>query len=289
MKKTIFSMLAILTVLSLSGAEVIRSRQGASPKYPSRGDKVILQFKNRRNAYSVSLTNMPADQKQDPGTDIGMPGPHHFFNFPNAGFLNLTVNGIQSRYLLPKEITTDDSTGTAKADVLFNFDGTRITLHFEMNDKSPMLFLTLIHDPASDPVRSMEVNILAYPSINQGNAKKNEYQREVVTASKTYKVDKGVKWLGLARDCGVMDLIDRAQQPPKNPKSQGPCAVLADWNGIASGKVHIGKIYNVQLRFTLKPEAGKWRFAFFEQKKKMSNDEYFAFRKKNEAVFAFPE
>ena len=99
--------------------------------------------------------------KQDPGTDIGMPGPHHFFNFPNAGFLNLTVNGIQSRYLLPKEITTDDSTGTAKADVLFNFDGTRITLRFEMNDKSPMLYLTLIHDPASDPVKSMEITVLA--------------------------------------------------------------------------------------------------------------------------------
>ena len=98
-----------------------------------------------------------------------------------------------------------------------------------------------------------------------------------------------MKWLGLERDCGVMDLIDRAQQPPKNRKSQGPCAVLADWNGIASGKVHIGKIYNVLLRFTLKPEAGKWRFAFFERKKKTSNDEYFAYRKKNEALFVFPE
>jgi len=289
MKKTIYSVLVLLTAVSLSAAEVIRSRQGASPKYPSRGDKVNLQFKNRRNAYTISFTNMPADQKQDPGTDIGMPGPHHFFNFPNAGFLNLTVNGIPSRYLLPKEIKTDDSTGTAKADVLFNFDGTRITLHFEMNNESPMLYLTLIHDPASDPVKSMELNILAYPSINQGNARKNEYQREVVTANKTYKVDKGVKWLPLERNCGVMDLIDRAQQPPKNPKAQGPCAVLADWNGIASGKVHLGKIYNVLLRFTLRPAAGKWRFAFFEQKKKTSNDEYFAFRKKNQALFAFPE
>lgn len=289
MKKFSTFALFFLALALLPAAEVTRYHVMASPKYPSRGDKVNIQFRNDVNTYVMSFTNMPANTKQDPGTDIGMTQPHHYFNFPGAGFMNLSVNGISSRYLIPKEIKLNDKNGTATADVLFNFDGTRIILRFEMIDKNPLLFLTLIHDPASKPVKNMELNIQAYPSINQGNAKKSEYQREIVTKGKIYKVDNGVKWLQLDHDSTVLDLIDRAQQPPNNPKSQGPCAVLADWKSIKSGKAFLGKSYKVLLRFNLKPDAGKWRFAFFEQKKQTSNDDYFILRKKNHELFAFPE
>lgn len=289
MKRILICTLFVLVWFRLASAEVTQYKQNASPKYPSRGDKANIQFRNDVNLYTLSFTNMPADPKQDPGTDIGMTQPHHFYNFPGAGFLNLRVNGIPSRYLIPKEIKINDKNGTATADILFNFDGTRIIFRFKMIDGNPLLFLTLIHDPASKPVKSMELNIQAYPSVNQGNARKSEYQREIVTKGKIYKVDNGVKWLQLDHDSTVLDLIDRAQQPPNNPKSQGPCAVLADWKGIKSGKACLGKSYFVLLRFILKPSAGKWRFAFFEQKKQTSNDDYFTLRKKNHELFAFPE
>ena len=281
----------LTSLLLLGAAEVTQTTQIASPNSPSRGDKVNIQFRNSMNLYTISLTNLPADPKQDPGTYIGMTQPHHFYNFPGtgSGFMTLTVNGISSQYLMPKDIKINDKGGTANAEILFNFDGTRITLRFEMTDKSPLLYLSLIHDSASRPCTGMELSIQAFPSINQGSANKNEYQREIVTEGKIYKVDDGVKWLQLDRGCTAMDLIDRIQQPPNNPKAQGPCALLVDWNGIAAGKACIGKAYYVLFRFTLKPDAGKWRFAFFEQKKQTCNDDYFAWRKKNQDLFTFSE
>ncbi len=103
------------------------------------------------------------------------------------------------------------------------------------------------------------------------------------------KVDNGVNWLPLDQDSTVLNIIDRILQPPKNPSLQGFCAVLADWKGIESGKACLGMSYFVLLRFILKPSTGKWRFAFFEQKKQSSNDDYFALRKKNHELFSFPE
>jgi|GEM_PF-473001 len=275
---------------SVEAESVTRSFHRHSKNY---GKAVYYELRNKLNNYLVYFQWIKQTVKKPGSVVIGIPEPVFWQNFVNRGFMSLTVNKLNSTSLEPLSFEPFAEKGRAGVDILYNFDGVKMTLRFYMTENSPLLFMEWIRDKNSaEPVNSIELSISTYPSYSLpvGGKPDPRYEREFRTPVRTVKGPaKGTTWTTFKPDDKYLIMYDAKFDYPGTPKAQGPCFLAIDWNGILSGRCWFGKIYCMNFKFVLDPKADRWRFGLWEYKKKMSNQEFFDYFKANEAAFQLPE
>lgn len=253
------------------------------------GKGEYISLSNKTDFYLVYLQWIKPTAKKEGKVVVGIPEPVFWQQFVNRDFMRLTVNGFSSTELEPKSIKLFKDKDLAGVDILYNFDGVRMTLRFYMRDNSRLLFMEWIRDTASEePVKSIELAISAYPSYSLKNRGKSsqKYQRAIQTPVREIASPARTGWVELKKADTYFVLYDKALEPATTPKAKGPCYMTVNWEGIQSGRVWFGHIYCMNFRFKLDPKASRWQFGLWEFKKPMKNREFFEMFKKNPAVFS---
>ena len=264
--------------------KVKRSYQQSSKLY---GKAEYFAIRNDVNSYLVYFQWVKSTVKTAEKILIGLPEPVFRYGFIARNFMHLTVNGISSTQLEPKSIAPFTRDGTAGIKALYNFDGVKMTLRFYMTEKSPLLFMEWLKDPASEEeIAQAELGFAVYPSYTVPNGGKpdEQYRREILTPARKIVSPQKTAWIALKPEDTALLMYDTAFEAPAEPKAQGPCFMAIDWNGIDSGRVWFGKIYCMSFRFVLNPKASRWRFGLLEFKKPMRNQEFMNYKNKHEAL-----
>ena len=274
---------------TVSAEKVSRNFHRHSKNY---GKAVYYELRNKLNNYLIYFQWIRPTAKKPGSVVIGIPEPVFWQNFVSRGFMSLAVNGIGSTTLEPLSFNTFAENGRAGIDVLYNFDGVKMTLRFSMTETSPLLFMEWIRDKNSaESVDTIELSMATYPSYSLpvGGKPDPRYERELRTPVRTVKGPaKDTVWTSFKPEDKYLIMYDARFDYPGTPKAQGPCFLAIDWNGILAGRCWFGKIYCMNFRFTLDPKADHWRFGLWEYKKRLSNQEFFDYFKSNKAAFQLP-
>ena len=277
MKKILLLLLFVL--VSSSGAAECRKHFQAYVGATEKGEPFF--FENKLNNYVITFRYTNPSPTQPPFVLAGMPAPVNLNGFSRYSFTRLLVNGIDSRHLEPKKFEIFNKGNRAGVDVLYNFNGVKMILRFEMDDSSPLLYMKWIRDkdvPAG-AIKSMNISFNVMPCAS--GQKRNSYSREIVTPRGTLKSPAGVtrKRHKLNAKDSFMILQDAKYQPGKAPKITSPVLLKPDWKVLRSGLAIFGTAQDMSVSFDLDPAAGSWTFGLLDTPKRRSNSEFSAFVK----------
>ena len=290
--KALFLIIFIVAVLPLYGkTEALKGAEGFHNSSKSYGKADYFTLKNELNEYMLYFQRTHASAKRDSSLSIGLPKPNFWSGFVARGFMHVTVNNIESSVLEPKSMKIWNKTNLSGVDVVFNFDGVKLTFRFFVREDSPVLWIEIIHDNKSDPIETIFVNFVCHPSfsVNNGGKPDSSYRRVIVTALRKVKAHKNKRGNFYFKDKDQYLIYgDEFYEPGANDKkSQGPCFLRLDWTGVKWVSVWFGNIYCAVTKMEFKPEVGIYRFGIFETKKRISNQEFLDKIKKNPGRYNF--
>lgn len=292
MKPVLTTLAAMISCLMLSaGVEAVRTSRSYHTSSKTYGKADYFQIKNEQNDYLLYLQRVKPSAKSNGSLLIGLPEPNFWHGFIARGFMDFTVNGIPSGALDPQKMEVWQKENTAGVDILFNFDGCKLTCRYFMREDSPVLWIDLIHDENSDSVRKIQIGFECHPSWSVENNGKpdSSYRRFIQTPARKIigKTDaRDTVWFN-AKDSYLVFGDDFYQPGLDDKKSQGPCFLRVDWSAVRSLSVWFGNIYCAVLKSELRPEAGEWHFGVFETRKRQTNQEFLALLQRNKTQFEF--
>ncbi len=204
---------------------------------------------------------------QDDEGYLGLPGPTSC-NWYAGGFLFIRVNGRDIGDVRPSSIRTVENGERGMAQVLWPAPEGQVRFRFLLEPGSDYLACEVAAQPAKD-LKDLSLTFRCYPSFFTGWFKRDGWRQvtgpaALVEQGKTADVDP-------ARDSWLL-YQDTVFDVAKNPKdSEGPCALLYLPEQVQSVRVAPSS-YPVTTDLTVKPAAGKVRFAVWEFPKKTNAD-----------------
>lgn len=277
-----YTVLLCLLCAAVSGAECQKARGHAGPG--ERGEAYLLR--NQTNRYKVNFRYTCATPSQVERVLVGLPGPLYGAGFSSKSFMNLTLNGIDSRLLEPKKYECFKEGKTSGIDVYYNFDGIPMILRFTVSDDSPLLEMSWRRGKGGlpTPIREMLIRFSVMPCTS-GQAK-DSYRREIVSPVGIYlpkaKIRFDKKKL-TDRDSWLI-LQDSKYQSGERSQYSSPVFLRPDWKNLCSGEAHYGVHQDMGLEFQLDPKAAEWTFCLLVSERKNSNADFLKFLKKQQIV-----
>ena len=277
MKKSFLLLLFLFSVCA--GAAECRKHFQTFVGASEKGEPFF--FENKFNNYVITFRYTNPGPAQPPFVFAGMPAPVNLNGFSRYSFTRLIVNGIDSKNLEPKKYEIFNKGNRAGVDVLYNFNGVKMTLRFEMDDTSPLLQMTWIRgkDVPAGAIKNISIAFHVMPCASL--EKRNSYCREIVTPRGTLKSPAGVprKRHKLNAKDSFMILQDGKYQPGKAPKITSPVLLKPDWKTLRSGVAVFGTAQDMSISFELDPSAESWKFGLLDTPKRRNNAAFAAFVK----------
>ena len=274
-----FLLLCLAAVCSLNAAEC---RKHFHPYVGANEKGVPFYFENKLNNYVITFRYTNPTPTHPPFVLAGMPAPVNLNGFSRYSFTHLVVNGIDSRKLEPQKFEIFNTRESAGVDVVYNFNGIKMILRFEMNDSSPLLYMQWKRgkDVPAGAIRKMSIHFNVMPCAS--GQKRNSYSREIVTPRGVLKSPAKVtrKRHKLSVRDRFLILQDAVYQPGGKPKITSPVLLVPEWKTLRSGFATFGTAQDMSISFELAPESSSWRFGLLDTPKQQGNKAFAGFCQK---------
>ncbi len=234
---------------------------------------------NQHGQYTFTLVRTKALGKAKPDTQLRMNAGTWGFS-PQVRFFNLVINGIAGQKLVvkPEDIKAYRDGENAGADILFNYDGTKICLRFYMRPDSPVLWGAIMPLPDSvEPIKSayLEISLTASQLVLSKERKaifKDVYSRQVITPVRT--IDQNKNMIRLKPEDTRLVFQDTIYDGSGPDKGQGPCVVIVDHSQVEVANLRLTNFYASVVSLKLKPDFKEFRFGLFQQNARISNSDF---------------
>ena len=247
---------------------------------------------NQFNRYDITLTLTKPSDKKPTEMKIGFnAGDFGFGSLVN--FMKIKANGIDMSKLMVKseDVQPWKNGKNAGAVIKLNFDGSKFDVIFYMRPDSPVLWCTL--KPSADTIEEPEdISIVhsCIPSKLAMNGKKviwtgAPYNRELVTNTRKLGMDPKRKAVILTKEENSLTFRDATFDGSAPDKGQGPVWMYLDHSAVQSAKVFNISNWTAWLELKLNPALKEHKFAFWQQKPRISNADFEKKLKNEKAAF----
>ncbi len=242
---------------------------------------------------TVPAASKPSRSKFKMGSGMAKAG----FN-ALTDFLDVSVNGMDASELdiLPTDITPWSGSGRTGYQVSLRFPSAPMSLRFSMSRESERLFVELAPGEGAK-VENARVTVRAIPSKFEAEGGKSRfygYRRQVRTARGLHDaVPRGrpADLPSVSPDDVFYVFQDAdfdgsvpAPAPAKGGvqaghepvKGCGPCALIPEFDAVASGRVQVTDYWTSSVSFNLKPDFTSFRFALWENRDRIVPNAGFA-------------
>ena len=255
-------------------------------KYRGWGDNVLLynqqaEITNDKNFYRFNYLQNKPNKQGNTETFMNLSGPREFYGFARApiNFLGISVNGISSRRLQPKneDFKTWTRGDRGGASVLFRFDGAMLEMDVFLKKGSPILWFTF--RPAAkqlEPIRSVKINVdLVISRLLTKNGVtvwENAYQRQAQTA--TRRLEQQKNFYSLEPEDKFVIFSDKELDGSGKDKGYGPSFLTFDSAGLQRATLNLRNSWLNGISFDLKPDFKEFTFGIWQKKDAISNSEF---------------
>lgn len=243
----------------------------------SQGATISNQF----NRYDIILTLTKPSDKKPTEMKIGFNAGKFGFG-ALVNFMKIKANGIDmSKLMVKKEDIQPWKDGkNAGAIIKLNFDGSKFDIIFYMRPDSPVLWCTL--KPSKDTIEEPESISIVHgciPSILAMKGKKviwsgAPYNREFVTNTRKLGMEPKRKSVLLTKQETSLTFRDATFDGSADDKGLGPIWMYLDHSALLEAKVFNISNWVSSLELKLNPEFKEHKFAFWQQKPRISNAEF---------------
>ncbi|MBQ9772938.1 MAG: hypothetical protein IJW23_14040 [Lentisphaeria bacterium] len=236
---------------------------------------------NQFNNYKIIMKlSKPTDKKPSElkiSLDAGTFGFGALVNF-----MQIKANGIPMSKLMVKaeDMKPWQEGNNAGAVITLNFDGSIFDLIFYMRPDSPVLWCSI--KPSKDTIEepeSISIQHSCLPSHLAMNGKKviwvgEPYNRQLLTNKRAIGMHPKRKSVLLGKDETSLTFRDLTFDGSAKDKGYGPVWMALDHSAVLEAKANICSNWTAWIELKLNPAFKEHKFAFWQQRPRISNDDF---------------
>lgn len=236
--------------------------------YKTNRSALQMDLANPLTRYTFSITASWPTEKAGLQQHLSVQQGRKRYGFTWADSVAIAVNGQTHRDLeiLPTDVVPWAQGEARGYEIKLNFRDAPCVLRVSLKPGSYNLRFELVPDDKAK-VSSAKVSVSAVPSffeVPNGKTRFDGYRREIVTAKRTLRGEKGAKPVDLDAEDGYVVFRDADYDGSGDGKGVGPCAVIADFGVARRIRAGVSDSCRSDVAFELKPDFRAFRFALYQ-------------------------